>query len=128
MTDRIPTDTELELLRILWAQGPSTVRAVHERLQEARGEPVAYTTVLKLLQVMHEKGSVLRDTTDRSHVYTPVQGEAAVTGRLVSDLVQRAFAGSASRLVMRALEDRPAPPEELRQIRDLLDRLERGGT
>lgn len=124
MTDPRPTDAELALLRILWTLGPSTVRAVHKELEAQRGAEVAYTTVLKLLQVMHDKRLVARDTTERSHVYTPVHAEDRVTGALVEDLVRKAFDGSASRLVLRALSDRPADPEELAEIRALLDRLE----
>ncbi|MCB9689856.1 MAG: BlaI/MecI/CopY family transcriptional regulator [Alphaproteobacteria bacterium] len=124
MTDPRPTDAELQLLRILWSTGPCTVREVHRRLEELRETDVAYTTVLKLLQVMHDKGLVARDTSERSHVYTPTFAEEQVTGALVDDLVRKAFDGSASRLVMRALADRPTDPDEIAEIRALLDRLE----
>ncbi|MCA9491894.1 MAG: BlaI/MecI/CopY family transcriptional regulator [Myxococcales bacterium] len=124
MTDPKPTDAELQLLRILWSIGPNTVREVHRHLEALRGTDVAYTTVLKLLQVMHDKGLVARDTSERSHVYAPTFAEDQVTGALVDDLVRKAFDGSASRLVMRALSDRPADPDEIAEIRALLDRLE----
>ena len=124
MTDPKPTDAELKLLRILWSIGPNTVREVHRHLEALRGTDVAYTTVLKLLQVMHDKGLVARDTSERSHVYAPTFAEDQVTGALVDDLVRKAFDGSASRLVMRALSDRPADPDEIAEIRALLDRLE----
>ena len=127
MSDPRPTEAELALLQVLWERGPSTVREVHDRLAELRGTEVVYTTVLKLLQVMHDKGLVVRDTTERSHVYTPTWAEEAVTGRLVAHLVDRAFGGSASRLVQRALAERPADPQELDEIRALLDRLEKEG-
>lgn len=127
MTDPRPTEAELALLQILWERGPSTVREVHARLEEQRATEVAYTTVLKLLQVMHDKGLVQRDTSERSHVYTPTWAEEAVTGRLVAHLVDKAFGGSASRLVQRALAERPADPRELDEIRALLDRLEEEG-
>lgn len=116
-----PTDAELVLLRILWRIGPATVREVHRVLEEERDSDVAYTTVLKTLQIMHEKGLVLRDESQRSHIYTPVHSEQEVQGRLVLDLLDRAFGGSASRLVMRALSERPAEPEELDAIRKLID-------
>ncbi len=111
------------MLRLLWDHGPSTVREVHERWEAQRGR-VAYTTVLKLLQVMHDKGLVVRDTSSRSHVYTPVHDRGEVQGSLVTDLMDKAFAGSAAGLVMRALSDRPANEEERAQIRALLDSLE----
>lgn len=123
MSDPRPTDTELALLRVLWALGPSTVREVHREWGRERGS-VAYTTVLKLLQVMHDKGLVVRDTSQRSHVYTPVHDQQVVQGSLVTDLVNKAFSGSAAKLVLRALSDRPADSDELAQIRALLDRLE----
>lgn len=116
-----PTDAELVLLRILWRIGPSTVREVHRTLEEERDSDIAYTTVLKMLQIMHDKGLVHRDESQRSHVYTPVHSEAQVQGKLVKDLLDRAFGGSASRLVMRALTERPADREELDQIRKLID-------
>lgn len=119
-----PTDSELEILRILWARGPSTVRQVHGDLEVARDTQLAYTTVLKLLQVMHDKGLVVRDTSTRSHIYTPTHAEPEVTGALVDDLVRRAFDGSAARLVMHALSG-STPDEEIAEIRALLDQIER---
>jgi BlaI family penicillinase repressor len=117
-----PTDAELSILRVLWSTGPATVRTVHDALQAER--PVNYTTVLKLLQIMTDKGLVLRDESSRSHIYVPSQAEAETQGGLVRDLLDKAFAGSASRLVMRALEERPASADELAQLRQLLARLE----
>lgn len=119
-----PTDAELSILRVLWATGPATVRTVFEALQAERA--VNYTTVLKLLQIMTDKGLVTRDESSRSHVYIPAQAEAETQGSLVRDLLDKAFAGSTSRLVMRALEERPASADELAQLRELLARLERG--
>ncbi|MEO0605524.1 MAG: BlaI/MecI/CopY family transcriptional regulator [Myxococcota bacterium] len=121
-----PTDTELALLRLLWLLGPSTVRQVHSAWEVDRGT-VAYTTVLKLLQVMHEKKLVIRDTSTRSHVYTPVYDEGAVQRSLVSDLVGKAFGGSTSELVMRALSTHRSSPEERRRIRELIDELDEEG-
>ncbi len=120
-----PTDAELSILRVLWSTGPATVRAVYEALQSER--PVNYTTVLKLLQIMTEKGLVTRDESTRSHVYAPAQAQAQTQGSLVRDLVDKAFSGSTSRLVMRALEERPASDDELAQLRQLLARLEGRG-
>ena len=117
-----PTDAELEILRVLWERGPSTVRAVHEALGPARG--VGYTTVLKLMQIMAEKGLVARDESRRSHVYRARERAEVMQRRLVRDLLARAFGGSPGRLVLQALSSKKATPEELAEIRRLLDRLE----
>jgi BlaI family transcriptional regulator, penicillinase repressor len=117
-----PTDAELAILRVLWAGGPSTVREVHEVL--ARERSVGYTTVLKLLQIMTEKGLVLRNETERAHVYRATHSEEQSQRRLLQDLLERAFGGSAQKLVMQALTTKPASPEELAEIRRLLDDLE----
>jgi predicted transcriptional regulator len=118
-----PTNAELEILKILWTAGPQTVREVHEEIRKRR--PVRYTTVLKLLQIMTGKRLVERDETARSHVYGAAVDETAVTRHLVQDLVDRAFEGSAAKLVMQALATKPATPRELKEIRDLLDRMNR---
>ena len=122
----IPTDAELRILRVLWERGASTVREVLDELPGDRS--VGYTTVLKLLQIMHEKGLVGRDERARTHVYTARVAEGRTERRLVSDLIDRAFSGSAAALVMRALDDRAATAEELEEIRRLIDRLQEGGT
>ncbi len=114
-----PTDAELAILRVLWEQGPSTVRQVQEIL--ARSRPTGYTTVLKLLQIMTEKGLVRRDESERTHVYQARSSAQQTQRQLVSDLVERAFGGSAASLVMQALASRRATPEELEAIRRLLD-------
>lgn len=119
-----PTDAELGILRVLWRRGPSTVRQVHEDLE--RRSPTGYTTVLKLMQIMTEKGLVERDESQRAHVYAARLPEEQTLGQLVGDLLDRAFEGSSSRLVMRALESRPATREELAEIRRLLDSMEGG--
>lgn len=116
-----PTHAELEILRVLWRRGPSTVREVQDVLEKGRGSrAVGYTTVLKLMQIMTEKGLVRRDESARTHVYSAAAAEGATKQRLVSDLVDRAFEGSALGLVMHVLATRPATPEELEQIRALL--------
>jgi predicted transcriptional regulator len=114
-----PTDAELAILRILWDRGPSTVRQVHDVLGLER--QAAYTTALKLLQIMTEKGLVERDERDRSHIYRARLSEETTQRQLVRDLVDRAFGGSASKLVMQALATRRASPEELRDIRKAID-------
>ena len=121
----VPTNAELEILRLLWRDGPQTVRQVHETLR--RGRDIGYTTALKTLQVMAEKGLVTRDEAERSHVYAAAVPEGTVKRRLVSDLVDRAFDGSAAGLVMQALSAKRASPEELREIRRLLDTLRQRG-
>ena len=118
---RRPTDSETEILAVLWEQGPSTVRQVHEVVGDRRG--VGYTTVLKLLQIMTDKGLVERESVGRSHVYSASAPQAQTQAKLVDDLVDRAFGGSASALVMRALGSRPASRAELDEIRKLLDEL-----
>ena len=119
-----PTDAELEILRVLWRKGPSTVREVQEELN--RTKTTGYTTVLKLMQIMGEKRLVRRNEDQRAHVYEAMLPQEATQGQLVRDLVERAFSGSAASLVIRALAAKPATREELRQIRKLLDDYERG--
>ena len=120
-----PTDAELAILRVLWERGPSTVRQVHEILSEIR--PTVYTTILKLMQIMDDKGLVRRDKSQRAHVYQPVFTEAETQKRLVGDLLERAFSGSTASLLMQALSAKEASAEELAQIRQILDEVERGG-
>jgi len=117
----LPTDAELAILAVLWREGPSTVREVHEALHPSQG--TGYTTVLKLMQLMAQKGLVLRDESQRSHVYRAANAEAQTQRRLVGDLMERAFAGSASQLVQRALSVKRSSPAELQEIRALLDQL-----
>jgi BlaI family transcriptional regulator, penicillinase repressor len=118
-----PTDAELEILTVLWRRGPSTVREVFDALSERRG--TGYTTVLKLMQIMAEKGLVTRDETERAHLYAPAQEEGETQSRLVGDLVRKAFDGSARNLVLHALSAERASEEELSEIRQMLDELER---
>ncbi len=117
-----PTQSELEILSVLWDAGPSTVREVRQTL-DAR-KPTGYTTVLKLLQIMTEKGLVRRDERERAHRYAPRLPRERTEQQIVADLLDRAFGGSSSRLVMRALSSRKATPEELNRIRALLDEIE----
>ena len=113
---RRPTDAELAILRVLWSRGPSTVREVAEAM--GRGE--AYTTILKLLQIMTEKALVRRDERQRTHVYVAAYSEDATQKQLVSDLLDRVFDGSAAKLVLQALDAGTVSPEELEEIRALL--------
>ena len=120
-----PTDAELEILKVLWRRGPSTVREVFETLGETRG--TGYTTVLKLMQIMAEKGLVVRDESERAHRYEPAAPEDETQRRLVGDLLRRAFDGGAAKLVMQALSTERASAEELSEIRRMLDELEGRG-
>ena len=119
-----PTDAELAILRVLWRRGPSTVRQVHEELNLI--SPAGYTTALKMLQIMTEKGLVSRDESERSHVYEAALPEEETQKQLVSDLLERAFGGSARQLVLHALSVKRTSRRELAQIRELLDELEGG--
>jgi len=121
---RKPTDAELAILRVIWEQGPSTVRQIQQVLDRLR--PTGYTTVLKLLQIMTEKGLVRRDESERSHVYRARLSEDQTQRQLLGDLLDRAFGGSTSRLVMQALSSRKASAEDLAAIRRLLDEWEEG--
>ncbi|MEZ6055743.1 MAG: BlaI/MecI/CopY family transcriptional regulator [Planctomycetaceae bacterium] len=112
-----PTESELEILRVLWERGPSTVRVVHESLDRETG----YTTVLKLMQIMAEKGLVDRDESERSHVYRAREKPEKTQRQLVGDLMQRAFGGSAEQLILQALSAKKLSAEELKEIRKLID-------
>jgi BlaI family penicillinase repressor len=118
----LPTDAELGILQVLWRRGWSTVREVLEDLKQER--QVGYTTVLKLLQIMFDKGLVDRDESERSHRYQAAVAEQATERRLVGDLIDRGFEGSTGRLVLRALASRQASREELAEIRRLIDELD----
>jgi len=117
-----PTDRELTILRILWDNGLSTVRQVNETMNE--DEDTGYTTTLKLMQIMTEKGLVVRDESGRQHVYRPAATEEKTQKQLVGDLLERAFSGSAEKLVMRALSAKKVSAKELTRIKKLLDELE----
>jgi BlaI family transcriptional regulator, penicillinase repressor len=123
MPIRKPTDAELAILRVLWNRGPSTVRQVAAAMDREGG----YTTVLKLLQIMTEKRLVTRDETARTHVYAAAYTEDQTQRQLVMDLVERAFDGSAAKLVLQALASKKSTPEELDEIRTLLNQA-RGGS
>ena len=117
-----PTEAELAILRVLWARGPSTVREVQEVLNKAK--QTGYTTALKLMQIMLDKGLLDRDESRRTHVYRPRVPEEKTQQQLVGDLIDRAFSGSAQKLVMQALSAKKVSPRELERIRSLLDEIE----
>ena len=121
-SDKKPTEAELAILRVLWGRGPSTVREVAREM----GREAAYTTILKLMQIMTSKGLVRRDESPRTHVYEAVGTEGQTQRQLVTDLLERVFDGSASKLVMQALAAKKTSRKELDEIRRLLDQ-QRGG-
>ena len=120
-----PTESEIEILGVLWAQGPSTVRQVHERL--SAGRDVGYTTTLKLMQIMTDKGLVTRDESARTHVYSARAGEGQTQRQLVRDLLDKAFGGSAAALVMQALASNPVSADELDAIQKLIAGHQKAG-
>lgn len=119
-----PTDAELAILNVLWSRGPSTVREVHETL----GRQTGYTTVLKLLQIMTDKGLVVRDESRRSHVYIARYKQEQTQRRLVKDLMEKAFSGAADKLILQAISAKKITSEEIAEIRNLLDDVERKRT
>jgi BlaI family transcriptional regulator, penicillinase repressor len=119
-----PTDAELSILLVLWERGPATVKQVHDAVSRTRA--VGYTTVLKFMQIMVEKGLLTRDASTFAHTYRAAIPQERTERTLVADLLDRAFAGSTSRLVLRALAAKKASPEELAEIRKILRKHERG--
>ena len=117
-----PTTAELQILHVLWRRGPSTVHEIQPELE--RGDRVAYTTVLKLLQIMFEKGLVRRDKTTRPHVFRAAVAEAHVKRRFVTDLLEQVFEGSAASVAMHALSAKRSTPDDIRRLRELLDEIE----
>jgi predicted transcriptional regulator len=127
MTDKTvtprPTDAELAILNVLWERGPSTVRDIHD-LMSSQEHGTGYTTILKLLQIMTEKGLVVRDESQRAHIYEARYSEQKTQRQLLTDLMERAFGGSPAKLVMQALSSTKANAEELEEIREMLAKLE----
>jgi predicted transcriptional regulator len=121
MTDK-PTESELEILKVLWSQGPSTVREVNNKLNESR--EIGYTTTLKIMQIMTQKNTVLRDESKRTHVYSAAVNESDIKDAMVDRLMHTAFSGSASQLVMQALGRGKTSQEELRKIKEMINNLE----
>jgi len=119
-----PTQSELEILEIIWQQGSATVREVNELL-EKKGRNVGYTTTLKMMQIMADKGLLSRALNGRTHVYTSIIQAGATRNALIDRIVDAAFGGSATKLVLQALGNNKATPEELREIKDLISKLEK---
>ena len=114
-----PTEAELELLRVLWEKGPATVRELHDAVNLHRA--VGYTSVLKILQIMTEKGLVEREEANKAHIYRPAASQEETQNQLLRDLSERLFSGSAAQLAMHALAMQPASAEELEEIRNLIE-------
>ena len=117
-----PTEKELAILQVLWQIGSGTVRQVNDEI--CKTEKTGYTTTLKLMQIMTEKGLLLRDESQFKHVYSPAASEEKTEKSIVGDMIDKVFAGSAEKLVMRALSAKKVSPDELQKIRDLLDNME----
>jgi predicted transcriptional regulator len=120
-----PTESELEILTVLWSRGPSTVREVYEVLRKRR-KSAQYATVLKFMQIMAQKGLLKRDESDRAHIYAPIHSREVVQQQLAKDLLQRGFDWSMKNLMIGALSARKATKEELAELRRLLDEYEEG--
>jgi predicted transcriptional regulator len=118
-----PTESELEILQVLWQKGSSSVREVNETLNT--GREIGYTTTLKLMQIMHEKGLVSRNTESRSHIYTATVSQESVQSQMLTKFLNQAFQGSASKLVMQLLGQHRASPSELNEIKEMIDQLEK---
>lgn len=118
-----PTESELEILQILWSRGLATVREVHEEL--AKTKEVGYTTTLKLMQIMHEKGLVKRDESMRTHVYQPAVNKEKTQKHMLSKMISTLFGGSSTELVLQALGEHKASADELEQIQNLLDQMKK---
>jgi BlaI family transcriptional regulator, penicillinase repressor len=119
-----PTDAELEILTVLWSTGPATVREIHSVITRRR--PAQYSTVLKFMQIMSEKGLVRRDEKERAHIYKAARPREWTQRQLAGDLLERGFAGSAKALLVGALSARKATKEELAEMRKLLDEYRKG--
>jgi predicted transcriptional regulator len=117
-----PTESELEILQLLWEIGPSTVKVVNQKQNE--GKEVGYTTTLKIMQIMADKGVLEVDKQSKQHIYTPTVDQHELRGKLLDGFVQKAFAGSAMKMVMQALGNHKPSKEELQEIKDLIENLE----
>ena len=116
-----PTEAELEILQILWSEGPSSVRSVHELLSQKK--EVFYTTTLKIMQVMHDKGLLKRDTSQRAHIYTPSIDRDSIEKTMLDKIVDTVFKGSTSKMIISAIGNQAPTKEELREIREMIDQL-----
>ena len=119
-----PTDSELTILQELWQRGPSTVKVIHEALSSTRD--IGYTTALKLMQIMHEKGLLTREREGKTHIYQPAVSQEKVQKQLLNKLMDTAFEGSAMKLIMQALGNESTSADELTQIKSFIEKLEGG--
>jgi predicted transcriptional regulator len=119
-----PTDSELEILQILWQKGSCTVREVNEILNQSREGEVGYTTTLKIMQIMHEKGLIGRDESAKTHIYSAVAKEEDTQKQLLNRFMDSVFKGSAMKMVMQALGNQKTTPEELAEIKKLIEEME----
>ena len=126
MTNDIrPTDSELEILQLLWKQGPSTVREINDLLNTDQDKNTGYTTTLKIMQIMFEKGLVTRDDSQRTHIYTAAVREGKIQSALLDRFLNAAYKGSASKLALQLLGNHKTTPDELAAIKALIDQLEK---
>ncbi len=124
MGDYKPTDAELEILQILWESGPSSVRSVNEKINLSKSN-VGYTTTLKIMQIMAEKGLLTRDTTKRQHIYSAAMPRETIEKGVVKKVIERVFQGSAKGLIMQALNQEKTTAVELKEIKSLIEKIER---
>jgi predicted transcriptional regulator len=120
-----PTNSELEILQIIWKQGSATVREVNEELSKEKGSEIGYTTTLKLMQIMHEKGLLERETSSRTHVYKALVSHSNTSQNILDSLIDTVFNGSAAQLVMQALSNKTSSKEEIEMIKKYLDELDK---
>lgn len=125
VNDIRPTDAELEILQILWKKGPSTVREINDLLSNDQDKSIGYTTTLKIMQIMFEKGLLKRDDSQRTHIYSPAVREGKVQSALLDRFLNAAYKGSASKLALQLLGNHKTTPEELAAIKALIDQLEK---
>lgn len=120
-----PTNSELEILQVIWRKGSCTVRDVNEQLAKEKGTEIGYTTTLKLMQIMHEKGLLERETSSRTHIYKALISQSATSQNLLDSLIENVFNGSAAQLVMQALSNKNSSREEIEMIKKYLDQLDK---
>ena len=125
MMELKPTNSELEILQVIWRKGSCTVRDVNEQLVKDKSAQIGYTTTLKLMQIMHEKGLLERETSSRSHIYNALISQSATSQNLLDSLIDTVFNGSAAQLVMQALSKKNSSSEEIEMIKKYLDQLDK---
>jgi predicted transcriptional regulator len=125
VNDIRPTESELEILQILWKKGPSTVREINDLLSNDQDKSIGYTTTLKFMQIMYEKGLLKRDDSQRTHIYTAAVREGKIQSALLNRFLNAAYKGSASKLALQLLGNHETTPDELAEIKALIDQLEK---